>query len=208
MKSSKIRKGDFGYIQKQKRTRLLRTLACFLLPAAFFTVGMVLNQGDRYNIYTIIALVGCIPACMSLVSMIMMWMQKPMRRELYEEIQPHAGDLLMAYEMYMTTRDISIFVDAAAICGEYVAAYTDRPARRKDLDFMEQHITKTLRANKYKMTVKIFDQKKAFLERLDTLRIRQADLEAAAGRNFTPDEKYSDLTRSELVKHLLLAISL
>ena len=73
---------------------------------------------------------------------------------------------------------------------------------------MEQHIRKTLRANKYKMTVKIFDQKKAFLERLDTLRIRQADLEAAAGRNFTPDEKYPDLTRSELVKHLLLAISL
>ena len=47
---------------------------------------------------------------------------------------------------------------------------------------MEEHITKTLRANRYKMTVKIFDQKKAFLERLDTLRARQAEFEAAAQR--------------------------
>ena len=208
MKNTKIRKGDFGYIRKQKLVRLLRTLACFLLPLAFFTVGYVLNRGDRYNIYTIIALVGCIPACMSLVGMIMMWMQKPMRSELYEEIQAHAGELVMSYEMYMTTREISIFVDAAAVCGETVAAYTDRPAKRKDLDFMEQHIEKTLRANHYKMSVKIFDQKKAFLERLDTLRSRREELEAAASAQFKPDEKYPELTRSQMVKHLLLAISL
>lgn len=208
MNRTNIRKGDFGYIRKQKRVRLLRTLACFLLPLAIFCVGYALNRGDRYNIYTVIALVGCIPACMSLVGMIMMWMQKPMSRELYREIRSHAGDLLMSYEMYMTTREISIFVDAAAICGGYVAAYTDRPAKRKDLDFMEKHIEKTLRANKYRMSVKIFDQKKAFLERLDTLRARQQEFESAASENFTPDEKYPDLTRSELVKHLLLAISL
>ncbi len=208
MKSSKIRKGDFGYIRKQKLVRLLRTLAFFLLPAGIFTVGYVLNRGDRYNIYTVIALVGCIPACMSLVGTIVMWMQKPMTQELYQEIQPHAGSLLMVYEMYMTTREISIFVDAAAVCGGYVAAYTDRPAKRKDLEFMESHIEKTLRANKYRMSVKIFDQKKAFLERLDTLRSRQEEFEASASENFTPDEKYPDLSRSELVKHLLLAISL
>lgn len=208
MKKSRIKKGDFGYIRQQKLLRLMRTIACALLPAAFFTVGIILNRGDRYNIYTVIAMVGCIPVCMSLVSMIMMWLQKPMKPELYEEIRARAGSLLMAYELYMTTREISIFIDAAAVCGDYVAAYTDRPAKRKDLDFMEEHISKTLRANHYKMSVKIFDQKKAFLERLDTLRARQADFEEAAAEHFTPDEKYPELTRSEMVKHLLLALSL
>ena len=208
MKRGKIKKGDFGYIRQQKLLRLMRTLACCLLPAAFFTVGMILNRGDRYNIYTVIALVGCIPVCMSLVSMIMMWLQKPMKQEFYQEISARAGDLVMAYELYMTTRDVSIFVDAAAVCGDYVAAYTDRPVKRRELDFMEEHITKTLRANRYKMTVKIFDQKKAFLERLDTLRARQAEFEAAAAEHFTPDEKYPDLSRSQLVKHMLLALSL
>ena len=199
MKKSKIQKGDFGYIRQQKLLRLLRTLACCLLPAAFFTVGMILNRGDRYNIYTVIALVGCIPVCMSLVSMIMMWMQKPMKQDLYEEIREHAGDLAMSYEMYMTTRDVSIFVDAAAVSGDYVAAYTDRPARRKDLDFMEEHITKTLRANQYKMSVKIFDQKKAFLERLDALRARQKDADP---------ETDPGSSRNQDIRRILLAISL
>lgn len=207
MKNGKIRKGDYGYIQQQKLLRLMRTLACCLLPAAFFAVGMILNRGDRYNIYTVIALVGCIPVCMSLVGAIMMWMQKPMRRELYEEISGRAGTLVMAYEMYVTTRDVSIFVDAAAVCGDYIAAFTERPVKRKDLDFIEEHITKIMRANQYKMSVKIFDQKKAFLERLDALRARQGESQAA-DESFAPDERDPDFSRNERIKQLLLAISL
>ena len=62
----------------------------------------------------------------------------------------------------------------------------------------------------YKATVKIFDrtQKKAFLERLDTLRNRQTEFEAAANENFKPYEKYPDLSRNEVVKHILMAIAL
>ena len=66
----KIRKGDYGYISRQKLTRFLKTILFFLLPLAFFIVGYVLNNGDRMNIYTVIAIVGCIPACMSAVGMI------------------------------------------------------------------------------------------------------------------------------------------
>ena len=75
---------------------------------------------------------------------------------------------------------------------------------------MEEHIRKTLRADHYKATVKIFDrtQKKAFLERLDTLRNRQTEFEAAANENFKPYEKYPDLSRNEVVKHILMAIAL
>lgn len=125
-RTMKIRKGDYGYISRQKLTRFLKTILFFLLPLAFFIVGYVLNNGDRMNIYTVIAIVGCIPACMSAVGMIMMWMRKPMRRELYEEISSHAGDVAMAYELYLTTRDKNLFLDAVAVCGEYVTAYADR----------------------------------------------------------------------------------
>ena len=206
----KIRKGDYGYIKRQKVTRLLKTLAFFLLPMAFFIIGLVLNKGDRMNIYTVIAMVGCIPACMSAVGMIMMWMRKPMSAELYQEISSSVGSLLMVYELFLTTQEKNLFLDATAVCGDYVTAYTDREIKHKDLEFMEEHIRKTLRADHYKATVKIFDrtQKKAFLERLDTLRNRQTEFEAAANENFKPYEKYPDLSRNEVVKHILMAIAL
>lgn len=173
----KINKGDYGYIKRQKLVRLLKTLAFFLLPLALLVVGLVLNHGDRRNIYTVIAMVGCIPACMSAVGMIMMWMQKPMGQELYQEICAHAGQLTMAYELCLTTREKNLFLDAAALHGESILAYTDRETDQKVLTAMEDHICRTLRVENYKVTVKILDasRKKAFLERLDTWGKRQTE---------------------------------
>ena len=54
-----------------------QSLISVLLVAAVFTVGMILNKGDRRNIYSIVAAIGCIPAAMAAVSMVLMWMQKP-----------------------------------------------------------------------------------------------------------------------------------
>jgi hypothetical protein len=206
----KCKKGDYGYIRSQKLARFLKTILFFLLPLAVFTLGYVLNRGDRMNIYTVIAIVGCIPACMSAVGMIMMWMRHPMRRELYEEISSRAGSVEMAYELYVTTRDRSLFLDAVAICGEFVTAYADRDVSHADLAFLEEHIRKSLRADHCKATVKIFDrsQKKAFLERLDTFRERGEELDREAQERFRPDEKYAGLTRNQTVRRILLALSL
>ena len=38
----KIRKGDYGYIRREKKKRLLVTLGLFVLPAIVFIVGLVL----------------------------------------------------------------------------------------------------------------------------------------------------------------------
>ena len=58
----KAKKGSYGYIRWEKLRRLLTTLLMLALPLAFFTVGMILNKGDRKSIYTVIAIVGCLPA--------------------------------------------------------------------------------------------------------------------------------------------------
>lgn len=43
----KAKKGSYGYIRWEKLRRLLTTLLMLALPLAFFTVGMILNKGDR-----------------------------------------------------------------------------------------------------------------------------------------------------------------
>lgn len=56
----------------------------------------------RLTIWTVIAVVGCLPACKSMVSLIMIFRAKPVAPQVYEEISEHAGRILMSYEMYMT----------------------------------------------------------------------------------------------------------
>ena len=110
----------------------------------------------------------------------------------------------MAYEMYMTFYEKSAYIDAVAVCGNTVAAYSSDP--KIDAAFMEQNAQKIIRKNGYKVTVKIFTDLKTFTERLDSMNEHKESLEE--GIRFTPDERYPDLSRNELIIHTILAICL
>lgn len=202
-KDMKVQKGDFGYIQWQKKQRILVTLELFFIPLVAFVIG-VLVTGTRNNLITVIAVVGCLPACRSLVGVIVMWMQKPMEEELYQEIRQHQKELTMAYELVVTTYEKNAFLDAVAICGNKVAAYSSR--MKESPEYIEQHIRKILKQNGYKTEVKVFKEKRAYLDRLDHLNAHKAELERDI--KFEPDERYPDLDRDQLIRHLILAISL
>lgn len=163
-------KGEYGYIKSQKWINILRTLAFFALVVLVFLIGMALNKGDRKNIYTVIAMVGCIPASMSLVHTIMIWMRRPGNSELCREAAETAGKMPVYYELFLTTRDRNLYLDAAAVADDSIAACTMDQVSEQDLHFMEEHIRKTLRAQGYRnVVVKIFSDKKRFLSRLSEM---------------------------------------
>lgn len=199
----KAKKGEFGYIHSEKIKRVLVTLVLFLIPLAAFIGGVVVT-GTKNNIITVIALVGCLPACRSLVSAIMMCMQKPMDSAVYEKIKAHAGDLVMSYEMYLTTYEKSTFVESFAVCGNKVVGYSSRI--QGSPQFVEQHVKKTLKQNGYKADVKVLTELNPYLERLDYLNQHKEELRKDIV--FEPDSRYPELSREELIRHVILAISL
>ncbi len=202
-KKKKIRKGDYGYIRWEKKRRALVTLGLFAIPFAAYIGGLIVT-GTNKNIITVIAMVGCLPACRSLVSAIMMWLQKPMSAEVYEKIEPHAGSLVHSYEMLLTTYEKNTFVDCFAVCGNKVVGYSSRI--QGSSQFIEQHVRKILKQNGYKTDVKVLTELKPYLERLDYLSAHKEEL--CRDIVFEPDQRYPDLSREELIKHTILAISL
>ena len=54
--------------------------------------------------------------------------------------------------------------------------------------------------------MKILKDLKPYLERLDSMNEHKESLRS--GIKFTPDERYPDLSREELIKHTILAICL
>ena len=129
---------------------------------------------------------------------------RPMDAGLYQKIHEHQGSLDMAYELYMTFYEKSAYIDAAAVCGNTVVAYSSDP--KIDASFMETNSQKIIRKNGYKVTVKIFTDLRPFLERLDSMNDHRESLEE--GIKFTPDEKYPDLSRNELIRQTILALCL
>ena len=196
-------KGNFGYIRAERKRRILITAALLAVPLLIFFAALIYFH-TRMTIWTVAAAVGCLPACKSLVNVIMLFRCSPMDPEIYRQISQHAGSLVMAYEMYMTFYEKSAFIDAFAICGNLVGGYSSDP--KIDVSFMETEAQKILKGNGYRTTVKIFQNLPAYLERLDSMNAHKSSLEE--GIKFRPDERYPDMSRNELIKYTILAICL
>ena len=63
-------KGTRGYLRTQKTYEILRTVLYFAISLSLFIAGWV-STGSRENLLTIVAVLGCLPACKSLVEMFM-----------------------------------------------------------------------------------------------------------------------------------------
>lgn len=204
MKKKKfVAKGNFGYFQSEKKKRLLITSILFGVPLLIFFSAWIYN-GTRMTIWTVITVVGCLPACKALLSLIMMLMRKPMDEQLYKQIKEHQGNLEMAYEMYMTFYEKSAYIDAFAICGNTVVGYTSD--KKVDTEFIAQEAQKLVRKNGYKVEIRIVKDLRPFLERLDSMNAHKDSLEE--GIKFVPDDRYPDLSRNQLIKHTILALCL
>lgn len=65
-------KGNFGYLAARRRWAVARTILYFAISLSLFTAGYV-AAGSKENLLTIVAVLGCLPACKSLVDVIMLF---------------------------------------------------------------------------------------------------------------------------------------
>lgn len=196
-----VEKGNFGYTNSHKKEQMVKTFIYFLLPIAIFILGYVTTKSAK-NLFTVVAVVGALPACKELVNVIMFWRRRSMPAELYEELSSHVADgMEAAYELIFTTYEKNYVVPCVVVAGSQVIGYMVR----KDLDsrLLEEHLSSTLKKNGLNVHVHIFRDLKSFLDRVDVLAEREPE-----DTTFTPDERYPELNREQLTKHLLLALSL
>lgn len=200
----KVKKGTYGYIKRQKLRTFLITAILFLIPLAIYVTGYIQTK-TRLNLFTVIAILGCLPACKSLVGLIMIMMQKPMSPEQYEAARKASGNLVGGYELVFTAYEHTTPVNALIICGDQVVCYT--PDEKADIAYLEKHISRILTGNGFPSAQpKVMKDFKKYLQRVRDINARQEHYRE--GIPFTPDERYPELSREELIFHTLLAISL
>ncbi len=167
-------KGSYGYTDAHKKRQIRKTVLLFLLPIAIFLTGYF-TTGSRENYFTIVAVVGSLPACKELVNVILFAKRRSMPRNLYEEIASHAEGMETAYELVLTTYEASYSIPALVIAGNRVAGYM--PQREAKTGNANGHIQKTLEQNGFPGTeVQIFQDLKEFLDRVDALAAEKSQL--------------------------------
>lgn len=185
----KISKGEYGYIEYQRRYTLIRTLIYFAICAAIFIIGYV-TTGTRKNLLTIVAILGCLPACKSVVNYIMFMRAVGCSKEVYDVISEYASSLYGLYDLFMTSYSENYAISHLVIAGASIVGIAENGA---DVNKIEKHIEEHLKQDGYKgINVKIFSDVNKYAERLKQIN----------------DLSIDPLKTQDSILELLLAISL
>ena len=90
--SAEAYKGSKDYIHTQKIYEVVRTVLYFGISLSLFAAGYI-TTGNRLNLLTVVAVLGCLPASKSAVNMIMFLRCKSLGRDVAAQIAPCEGDL-------------------------------------------------------------------------------------------------------------------
>ncbi len=197
-------KGKAGYVRYEKIKRLLIMLLMFAIPIGIY-ISAYMITGTNRNIMTIVAIVGIVPAARFAVSWIMIMLCKDAAPGAVEATERIAGNLVHGYELTVTAYEGRMPLDAVVVCGNEIACLSTR-GDKGQFAFMEKHISKILNSNNYfNSNVRIFSDLRHYEDRIRQL---AADPEKYRnGISFTPDERYPDLGREDLIFHTIMAVS-
>lgn len=188
----KILKGDAGYIRKRKKQTIIKTLFEFGVVVALLVLG-IMQTGNRMNLLTIVAILGCLPASKSLVEVIMILPHQSVQADMVKQISEKTEHLSVVYDLVFTSEKKIMPIDCIVISGQTLCGYTS--SQKTDISFAEKHIKQYLSANQFgKATVKIFSDQDPFLRRCQEM-------------NQLASEKEVE-SKEEIIRQIILNISL
>ena len=190
----KLQKGAKGYICAKKKREILKTCLEFGVVFALLILG-VTETGDRMNVLTIVAILGCLPASKALVELIMIMPHHSIELQKAEEIAEKARHLTIIYDMVFTSEKKIMPVEAIVISDHTVCGYSSNA--KVAANEVGQHIKQYLMANKHtKASVKIFDDYATFLSRAE-------DMSLLADKN-NEEKKKNETAISRVILNLSL----
>lgn len=172
-------KGTRDYLKTQSRYELARTILYFGISVSLFIAGIVAT-GDRMNVLTVVAVLGCLPACKSAIDTFMFMRYKGCNADNADTIDAHMEGLVGLYDRIFTSYSINFQVAHLTVKGNTLCGFTQD--EKFDENAFNQHITTLLQKDGFKdVSVKIFKDIKKYTARLDQLKELDTEEKNTAG---------------------------
>lgn len=178
-----VAKNEYGYIKSQTRLEILKTSLMFVASIGILLIGMG-TTGSKNNFLTIFAVLGLLPAARFLINCIMFFRARIAicNEELYLEIMKSInnteGELIipaLKFDFYITSYDNCFPILALVVKDKCIIGYTDFP--KFNYDKLNEHLKAMAKQNGLELsTVKIFNDKSKFMERISNMEITQDEI--------------------------------
>lgn len=189
--TKQLKKGEKGYLAHHKKTAVTKTVILFLLPLAILALGWW-STGTRENLLTVVAVLGCLPACRSAANLVVLLGCKGISEADHQKIAPHVKNCEAFEELAFTSYEKTWQIRHMAFCGNDLIGYTDQ--EKCDPKACERHLSQLLSKDQIGgVNVKIFTDLPRYVNRIDEL---------------SRKETQTDSQLAAQVRSLLLAVSL
>lgn len=172
-----VPKGTYGYLKNRKICTALRTVLFFLLSGGLYVMGYV-TTGSNRNLLTIVAVLGCLPACKSMVNFILFMRAGECSEGLRQKVRAYDERLTTFYDLYFTSYQKNFPVSHMALKGNILCGISEDP--KCDCRAAQKHLEQMfLQEGIRNVTVHIFSQEDSYIDRLSRL----VELEAEEHKN-------------------------
>ena len=167
------KKGTYGYIDRQRRWEIIKTLVMFGISTALYVAGYVATKTNK-NLLTLAAVLGCLPASKSAVNMIMFFRAKGCSSEMKAAIGERAVGLAERYDLYLTSYAKNFQISHLVMKGKTMVGIKEQDGFEETACY--QHLKTLFGQNGFHdITVKIFHDRGKYLERLKSLQESEMD---------------------------------
>lgn len=162
----RIPKGKNGYIESQKKVRLLLCIAGLIIILADFFTGLIIT-GTRNNLFTVVAIVLALPEGKFLATYLVFVKYKSTPKELVNKVDSKDSKYIISYDCVFSTKERIVQAYVVVIGPDFVLCYSnDKNVDRKQF---ETNLENFVKAGKVKVKVSLLTEENAFLNRLDQL---------------------------------------
>lgn len=165
-------KGTYGYIRKQRNFEIVKTLILYIMAFGIFLIGY-LTLGTKKSLWSVFAVLALLPACKSLVGVIMLARFSSLKKDDYDRYQKAAGSVSSIYENILTTNEKTYYIPF--ICcgaGSLMVFSVDYKDDEKKL---KSHLMDVLEKAGHKATVKLFFNEDDMFARLSEINAKYND---------------------------------
>lgn len=167
MMKNKYTKGDFLYFQQKTKMEILKTIVFFGISAALYLAGLI-TIGSNKNYLTIVAILGCLPASKSAVSMIMYLKVKKCSVDTYDYISQKVGKNVGAYNLYFTSYDKNYDMSHVFVKGMTIIGFTENTKISEKA--FEEHIKTVLNRDSISgVNIKLYKDLQKYVERIEQM---------------------------------------
>ena len=161
-------KGQRNYLNSQKHYEILRTVIYFAISLSLFAAGWI-QTGKRENLLTVVAVLGCLPACKSVIDMIMFLRFKSCSAENADKIEAHKEGLSGLFDVVFTSYEKNFSVDHITVRGKTICGFTS--SDKFDDQAFYIHLDTMLKKDNFKdTTIKVFTNLKKYTDRLEQMK--------------------------------------